>query len=104
MGSGGRMIFKRLFSKDAELNRVQDNVGTAVQGIVSQPQMGGVFIPNITLAIGDNIVNHGLMKSPLGFVVLSKSATGDLWKSSTVNPRPELSIIINSSAAQTATL
>jgi hypothetical protein len=98
--------FKKLFTKDDELRRVQDEVALGFQQVDRQPFMNGVILTGVVLAASstDNLVNHGLGRVPQGFVILSKNATADIWTSTTTNPRPELTLILRSSAAITATI
>ena len=97
--------FKKLFTKDDELRRVQDEVALGFQQVDRQPFMNGVILTGTVLASGtDTKVNHGLGRVPQGFVILAKNATADVWTSTTTNPRPELTIILKSSAAVTVTV
>lgn len=52
----------------------------------------------------DKIIDHGLRRVPRGFVVLKKNAPGDIYESSTSNPRPDLQIILKATSAMTASI
>jgi hypothetical protein len=98
--------FKKLFVKDDELRRVQDEIASAVSQVNNVPQLGGVILTGVAIAgaSADTTLEHGLNRVPNGFVILSKNATADVWTSGTVNPRPQLTLIVKSSAAITATI
>ena len=100
------MTFKKLITADQALNRIQANMAEAIAKIESGPQMSGVILKDVVLAgaAADTVIQHGLARTPVGFLVLYKSATGDVWNSATSNVRPDLEIILKAGAAMTVTL
>ena len=98
--------FKKLFTKDDELRRVQEEVALGFAQVDRNPSLNGVILSSVVLAgaSADTKIDHGLGRSPRGFVILSKNATADVWTSTTTNARPELTLIVKSSAAVTVTV
>lgn len=98
--------FKKLFTTDEELRRVQDNVAVALQDISRSPWMGGVILTGVAILGGsvDVSIDHGLQRVPFGFLILNKNASTDVWTSATSNPRPELTMILKSTNTVTATV
>jgi len=52
----------------------------------------------------DKVLNHGLRRTPKGFVVLKQNAQGSIYESTTTNPRPDLQIILRATSAMTANI
>lgn len=98
-------MLRKIQTAEFQLQKIQDNVELALKEIEIKPFMNGVMISNVRLLAGqDNIVNHGLKIVPIGWAILRKNATGDVWDSATVNPRPELSLILKSSVNLTVSI
>lgn len=91
--------------KDGDVIRLQANINEALRTIENLPWMNGVLLENIVLTSGvDNTVNHGLGRSPNGFVVIDKQVTCDVWRSPTVNNLTDLSLLLRTSSTATVKL
>lgn len=71
--------FKRLFFNDQVMSRFQDNVTTWTDQLSGCPFLRGVLIETL-ITSSDTIINHGLGKTPEGYLVLSQDANTPIWK------------------------
>lgn len=98
------ITFKKVRTEDFELSRIQDNIDETLRSLsVSSPIVGGVFV-TATIGTADTPVNHTLGRAYLGWIVCDKSGVGDVYRSSTTNPRPKDQIILKSTASVTVKL
>lgn len=101
-GSTNNQIFMTDQSNTAVFNKRAGNTMLANSDGLSFNLL--VPITEYASTSGDTVVDHGLRRVPVGFIALKKSVAGDLYTSSTTNPRPDLQIILKSTQAMTATL
>lgn len=86
---------KTINTKD-ELARVQDNVATTLNAITAKPVLDGVLLKSVALINGvTNVVDHSLGRSPLGWIVVRKRATADIWdvQDANLNPSRNLNLV-----------
>jgi len=57
------------------LNHIQDNLVSAISILQKVQIINGNLIQNLSLASGANTINHGLARKPLGYIVVSSSAS-----------------------------
>lgn len=69
----------RYTSGEDILNKVQDNVDTALRPIIGSAIISGVLLNNVSLINGATVVNHKLGKKLQGYIVVKKSANANIW-------------------------
>lgn len=99
----GIKAFKTINTTGFELGQVQDNVAAALNPILSQPLVSGHIIKNIHLKIGDNVIQHSLQK-PVAWIICGLSAPATIYDKQASNKLPNVSLILNASAACTISL
>lgn len=72
--------------------------------IIANPLMSGQIISGIKLNTGANVINHGLARKLVGYLVILNSAAQTFYDSQATNQRPDLTLILNSSGAATVSL
>lgn len=72
--------FTKIVTKDADLNRVQDNIFTSLDPVVSKIQLDSNVIQNVILTNLTTVnVPHLLNRIPIGFIVINKTNESDVW-------------------------
>ena len=93
--------YKKLYSSDDITRQLQDNVDAAIGPIIDKPIVDGVLLKSIALTTGSiDIVSHKLGRTPLGYIIVKRSADSTIWESET-NKR---SINLNCSADVTVSI
>lgn len=72
--------FLKIFTSDKSLQRLQDNVSNAISEILRVPLLDGRLFSQTFTASTDTIVEHKLQREPLGWIILGKNATSDVWE------------------------
>lgn len=86
-------------TNDPAFGRMQSAWSNALNPLVDLPLLQGVLVKNIELTAGANIVNHGLGRSPQGYIITrAQDAATALYDTQASNPRPALTLLITSSA------
>lgn len=76
-------MLKRVKTGNSNIDRIQDNVDSALIPIQLSPLIGGNVVTGQVLTIGaNNLVQHGLQRVPSYFVVLSQNAGVSIWTES----------------------
>lgn len=94
--------FERVQLDDPRLQRLQDNVAQAVEGLDRHPMLKGQFLEDVVLsadADGD-VVTHGLGEKPRGWEIISINADARVWETS----RDARQIVLRASAPCTVSL
>lgn len=72
---------RKIYTQDEELNRVQDTVKSAVDPLLANSFVSGMQFIDATLAAASaTIVAHSLGRLPLGWLLVDKNATGDVYR------------------------
>jgi hypothetical protein len=72
--------FLKIFTSDKELQRLQDNVSNAISEILRVPVLDGLLLTQTFTASVDTAIEHKLQREPLGWIVVGKNATSDIWE------------------------
>lgn len=89
---------------DSEARRFQESVRLSFEKLSGVPFLDGTLIEDVTITTGTpKVVNHGLGREPVGFLVLDRDANAIVWQSTTtVNYANRMTL--NSSANVTISL
>jgi hypothetical protein len=92
--------FKRINAASGDLSNVQDNVADVFRTLALNPLLDGTLVSAQRLAIGANVINHTLGRTPLGWVVTDRNAATTIYRTAWDNR----TLTLNSSAVATVTL
>jgi hypothetical protein len=70
----------KIFTSNKELQRLQDNVSNAISELLRVPLLDGLLLTQTFVATTDTIIEHKLQREPLGWIVIGKNATSDVWE------------------------
>tara|TARA_R100000664_G_scaffold25460_1_gene35450 strand:- start:2505 stop:2828 length:324 start_codon:yes stop_codon:yes gene_type:complete len=101
--AGIKAFVKQIDPQNSNITQTQSNVNTALKQIANSAIIDGVLIKNIDVGTADTIVNHKLGREPLGWIVVRKNETGEIYESSTVNKNRDKVLILRGSTATTDT-
>lgn len=84
---------KKVSTKVADLNKVQENVEAALTPIIACPLVNGLVLKNVELVSGqDNIVAHKLQRRPQGWFVVSPKQSATVWELTSALPASNLNL------------
>jgi len=97
--------FKKILTKDNDLNQVQKNVEQAINPIINSPIVDGVLIKDACLdPTTVTLVQHKLGRKPLGWIVVRKPADARIWDVQNSNQNPTTTLALVASHAITVDL
>lgn len=80
---------KKLDTKSGELNKFQDNVESAFEGVLNAPILDGTLVRDVCLEAGKvNEVHHKLGRPAIGWFITRKRADSRIWDTQDYNPNP----------------
>jgi hypothetical protein len=88
---------------NVEVQRMEDSLVQTFNSIEKNPLLGTLnIVKTVVLNSGiDTYVDHKLNRVVTGWIIINKNAFGDVKQSSTSNPIPKSSIILQSNATIT---
>lgn len=86
---------------DATLMLMQTRWASQINPLLNQPVVNGNYLKNITLAVGNNVINHKLARKAEGYIITDQTAASQIYRS---QPFTDTSITLNASAACTVNL
>ena len=96
--------YRRLQVKDKDLQLVQDAVEQSLRTLTDIAFIDGRLIEDEELASGDNIIDHKLNRNLRGYIIVKTTASIDVYDKQTTNATPTKTLVLNSSAAATASI
>jgi hypothetical protein len=94
--------FKKLGTKNTELQKVQQNVENAITTIIRKEIIDGILLKNVCLEPSiSNEVKHGLGREPLGWTIVRKRADARIWDIQDFNTTPSKTLSLTCSHAVT---
>lgn len=70
--------------------------------LIGNPSLATRILPNQPLINGSNVINHGLGKALTGWRIVRLRASASVFDTQDSNPKPELTLLLTSSAAVVA--
>lgn len=77
---------------------------SALNPLLANPLSAGILLESMTLTSGANVINHGLQRKLLGYIVVLNSDNATFYDSQLINQRPDLTLILNASAPAVVTI
>jgi len=71
--------FRKIYTQDDELNRVQDSAKATFDSFSREPLINKIELSG-TIATGGTTLQHALGKVPAGFLIVDKDANADVWR------------------------
>lgn len=82
--------------------RVQSAVAEVLDPLTRLPLMNSRLIQNVAIGTSPTAVEHGLNRPPLGFWVVDKTITTDVWRS--VSSAPSKLLMLQAGTATTISI
>ena len=95
-------FFRKVFSDDEALNRLQTNIEAAVATALKNPLLDGALVEDVKLEVGNNIVNHKLGRKYKGYIIVKQNVVANFYKVD--NNFTDKHIVLNSSAQVTVSI
>lgn len=86
------------------LARLQANADAVFRRLVSIAMLDGQLLPNVALANGANVVNHGLGRALIGWFPTRVRASATVYDTQDANATPDKTLQLTASAAVTVDL
>lgn len=83
------------------LQMMQNRWASYLDPLLKNPMSSGVYVKDVTLAIGANVINHKLGRVPQGWMIIDIQGAATVYRSAAFN---DLTLTLTSSAAVTASL
>lgn len=71
--------FSTIFTNEYELQKMQDNAADVLNVITSKQILDGNLLQNVSLISGQNSIPHLLGRPALGWIIVDKNATCDVY-------------------------
>ena len=80
-------------------DKAQDQWATDINPVLTNPIVQGRLIQKVKLTSGNNMLNHGLGRNLVGWVIVRQRAAATIYDTQDSNQLPNLVLTLNSSAA-----
>lgn len=81
-----------------ELSQMQTKWASQLNPVVANPMVLGQQLKQVQLAIGDNVINHGLGRTLQGWLPVRQRASANLFDKQDSNQMQQLTLVLNSDA------
>jgi hypothetical protein len=81
-----------------ELSMMQTQWSSQLNPVLTTEIINGHLIPNVSLASGDNVINHLLGRNLIGWFTVGVNAAVTLYDKQATNNMSNLTLILHSSA------
>lgn len=91
------MLLPQFQSSNTQFQLMQSKWASIINPIISLPLNNGPsLVKNITITTGNNVINHKLGRTPIGWIVIDQNANIDLYRNNEFN---DLTLTLNSTGA-----
>jgi hypothetical protein len=87
-----------------DLALMQTKWKSQIDPVLAEPIVSGNLLSNISLKVGDNVINHGLGTKLQGYIVILKSGLAGIYDKQSSNQMANLTLVLNSDTAITVSL
>ena len=81
-----------------ELSKLQTTWASQINPVLTTPLLQGIILPNVTLVIGNNVVNHLLGRKLQGWFIVRQRSTAAVHDTQDSNQTPTLTLQLASNA------
>jgi hypothetical protein len=78
---------------------MQNQWGSILNPVINNPANNSLLLKNISLASGDNTINHKLGRNLQGWKVVRQRASATIYDKQDSNPMQNLTLVLNASGA-----
>ena len=86
--------WKRIHTEDPIVEELQDNAEPLMKKIENAFILDGVLIKNETIGTAPVVINHGLERAPLGFIVVRRRGNQQVWDLQDDNKDPTKTLVL----------
>lgn len=91
--------FVTVFTDDENLERLQSSLKSVLDVVTDVQILDGTQLTNVSVKTGQsNFINHGLGRSPLGWIVTRKKSAADVWDAQDDNKSKDRTLDLRSDA------
>ena len=94
----------RVQTSSREFNQFQSQVISSVQPVLSNPIVNGRLIESLSVSSGSNIIDHGLGRELLGWIVVRNNANVTFYDTQASNANPARTLLLTASGNATISL
>ena len=98
------MSIARVQTTSRELNQVQSQIISSVQPVLDNPIVNGRLIQSLAVSSGSNVIDHGLGRELLGWIVVRNSASVTFYDTQNSNANPARTLLLTASGNATISL
>ncbi len=91
-------------SKDTALMLMQTKWSGQLSPLIANPITQGIILSQVHLINGDLVINHSLGRKLVGWIIIGIGAAATIYDKQATNQTPDLTLVLNSSAATTVNL
>ena len=90
---------------NSDTDRLYQNVSQFANQFTTRPFLDGLLLKDLTLTAGsNNPVNHKLGRKLQGWVIVNKTAETDVWAPTSLQTRPDKTLVLSCTANVTISL
>jgi len=93
--------FSKQYTKEEDLNRIQDNLVRTLNPVFDTPILGGNLLQSVPLVIGSNSINHKLGRNLVGWMLTRKRSPANIYDNQDNNNMSASSLLLVSDAITT---
>lgn len=67
------------------LDAMANRWATILDPLLKNPVSNGIFLNNISILVGDNVINHLLQRKQQGYIIVDQTAMGSIYRSQPFN-------------------
>lgn len=86
------------------LEQMQTKWKSQIDPALSNVLFQGRLIQNVSLATGNNTINHGLGRPLIGWFLTRRPSSATVYDNQSTNPTPALTLSLNASTSVTVSL
>jgi hypothetical protein len=95
------MALPYFHSKDPQMNLLQTNWKSQLTPAINNPLNNGVFLNNVVLTAGTNVINTTLQRTQQGWIITDIQAASTIFRNAPFNT---ITLSLHSSAATTVNI
>lgn len=84
--------------KKLEWEMAQDRWASLINPILTNPALDSSILKNVSLAVGNNVINHKLGRKLQGWRLVRQRAQANIWDEQDSNQMQDLTLVIASDA------
>ena len=92
------MSLPLVISANKDLTQLQTLWAAQINPVLNQPESSGLILKNVSLILGDNVINHLLGKKLTGWqVIRMHNQYAQIYDKQDSNNMPQLTLVLNAS-------